>query len=341
MAILASGMVTGVGLNAPASCAAIRCAIDNFSETRFMDKGGEWIIGSQVPLERPWRGRQKLLHMVVPAIKECLSQAGGVSPSSIPLLLCVAERERPGRVDGLEDQLFRLASEELGLSFHSASAVVPYGRVAGAIAFERARQLLYQEGISSCLIAGVDTFLVGPTLAAFEERNRLLTSKNSNGFIPGEGAAAVMVARAGNSTDPQLISLGMGTARETATIESDTPLRAEGLVQAFKAAMNDSKRTLGDTDFRITDSNGEQYWFKEAALAVTRTLRERKEEYFIWHAADCIGETGAAAGPVALAVALAAARKGYAPGRGILCHFGGDDGVRVAMILSYKAMSAA
>src|SRR2546430_17370439 len=105
VAIIASGMVTSVGLNAASSCAAIRCGIDNFSETRFMDKGGEWIIGSQVPLDQPWRGLPKLVHMVVPAIRECLAQAGDVTPELIPLLLCVAEKERGGRLEGLDDQL--------------------------------------------------------------------------------------------------------------------------------------------------------------------------------------------------------------------------------------------
>src|SRR5947208_228859 len=97
LAIIASGMVTGVGLNAPSSCAAIRCGIDNFSETRFMDKGGEWIMGSQVPLEQPWRGLPKLIQMVLPPINECLAYIGKVRPEQIPLLLCVAEKERPGR----------------------------------------------------------------------------------------------------------------------------------------------------------------------------------------------------------------------------------------------------
>src|SRR5256886_13609454 len=103
VAIIASGMVTSVGLNAASSCAAIRCAIDNFSETRFMDKGGEWIIGSQVPLEQPWRGLPKLVHMAVPAIRECLAGVKDLKPSEIPLLLCVAEKERPGRLEGLDD----------------------------------------------------------------------------------------------------------------------------------------------------------------------------------------------------------------------------------------------
>ena len=46
------GLVTGVGLDAPSTCAAIRCAIDAFDETRFMDAGGEWIMGCEVPLEQ-------------------------------------------------------------------------------------------------------------------------------------------------------------------------------------------------------------------------------------------------------------------------------------------------
>src|SRR5947209_10402408 len=100
LTIQGTGMVTPVGLGASASCAAIRCAIDNFSETRFHDKGGEWIVGSQVPLAQRWRGLAKLVNLVVPAIQECLVHAGSLTPEMIPLLLCVAEKERPGRLEG-------------------------------------------------------------------------------------------------------------------------------------------------------------------------------------------------------------------------------------------------
>src|SRR5215831_9521399 len=193
IAILASGMVTGVGLDAPSSCAAIRCGIDNFSETRFMDKGGEWIMGSQVPLEQRWRGLPKLVNMAVPAIKECLAHIGSVRPDQIPLFLCVAEKERPGRLHGLDDQLLEEIQEQLGVRFHPKSSVIAKGRVGGAIAIGAARQLIYEERIPLCLIAGVDSFLVAGTLAAYEEKDRLLTSQNSNGFIPGEAGAAILV----------------------------------------------------------------------------------------------------------------------------------------------------
>jgi 3-oxoacyl-[acyl-carrier-protein] synthase-1 len=208
--------------------------------------------------------------------------------------------------------------------------------VAGALALVHAQQLIYGEHLPFCIIAGADSFLVAATLAAYEKKYRLLTSQNSNGFIPGEAGTAVLVGRPGadKSEGDELLCLGVGTGQEKAMIDSEESFRADGMVQAFKAAFIDAGKTIADVDYRITDSNGEQYWFKEAALAVTRTLRVRKEQFEIWHPADCIGETGAAATCCALGVALAAARKSYAPGRGALCHFSGDDGERLAIVLT-------
>jgi 3-oxoacyl-[acyl-carrier-protein] synthase-1 len=336
VAIIASGMVTGVGLNAASSCAAIRCAIDNFSETRFIDKGGEWIIGSQVKLEQPWRGLPKLVHMVVPAIKECLAYAGSVTPGQIPLLLCIAEKERPGRLEGLSEQLFAEVQTELGVRFHYRSGVISKGRVGGAIGLTQARKLIHEEGVPLCIVAGVDSFLVAGTLAAYEEKERLLSSQNSNGFIPGEGGAAILVGPPSaqeSQSSTQLLCLGIGTGQEKATIDSEEPLRADGLVQAFKEAFAEAGCGFEKVDYRLTDANGEQYWFKEAALAMTRSMRVRKQNFYLCHAADCVGETGAAAVLCALGVALAAARKNYAFGPGVLCHFGNDAGDRAAIIV--------
>ena len=119
VAIVGAGMMTGVGLTAPASCAAIRCAIDNFTETRFMARGGEWIIGSAVPLEQPWRGQAKLVKMLAGPVRECLDLVPEAPAEDIPLLVCVAERDRPGRLDGLDNSLFFELQQELGASLPS------------------------------------------------------------------------------------------------------------------------------------------------------------------------------------------------------------------------------
>jgi 3-oxoacyl-[acyl-carrier-protein] synthase-1 len=308
--------------------------LNNFAETRFMDSAGEWIVGSQVPLEPPWRGRTKLVHLVVPAIRECLEQIKDRLPEEVPLFLCVAEKERPGRLDGLEDLLLEEVQTALGIRFHGASAVIAAGRVGGVEAINQARTAIYSRNLPLAIVAGVDTYLVSTTLGEFEKRDRILTGKNSNGFIPGEAGAAVLIGPESHKTDHDLLISGVGFGEEKAAIDSEEPLRADGLVQAIKQALAEAKLSLGDIDYRITSVNGEQYWFKEAALALTRLLRERKEEFDIWHAADCIGEVGTAIVPCSLGVALAAARKQYAPGKRALCHFSSDNGLRAAVVLN-------
>ena len=330
--ILASGMVTGVGLNAPASCAAIRAGINNVVETRFLDQGGAWLLGSPVPLTQPWRGSAKLINLVVPAIRECLATSP-YTPDQIPLLLCVAEPDRPGRLNQADERLLERIERELGGRFHPRSGVLARGRVGGALAVQIARKMIYEERLPLCVVAGVDTLLVAPTVAAYEERDRLLTSDNSNGFIPGEAGAAVLLGPPQRRNGAALRIAGVGFGQEQAAIEAEAPLRADGLVEAVKEALREGGVPMHAVDFRITDANGEQYYFKEAALAVNRILRQRKETFDIWHPVDSIGEVGAAIGPCVLGVALAAVTKNYARGRCILCHFGNDAGERAALVL--------
>ena len=337
LAIVGAGMVCGVGLSAPTSCAAIRCALDNFQETRFMDSGGEWIVGSSVPLEQPWRGIPKLVRMLAMSLRECIGCYPDIEFEKVPVLLCLAEESRPGRLCDLDNQIFVGVQQELGITFHGASGVITQGRAGAATALRQAREIIYGECNPNVIIAGVDSLLSGPTLKAFEERERLLTSQNSNGFIPGEAAAALLVQSVKSGQDA-LLCTGLGFGQEKATVAAEnSPLRADGLVAAIHGALAEAGCDLGATDFRITDVSGEQYFFKEAALALSRILRQRKEAYDIWHPADCIGEVGAAIGPVMLTVMLTAMRKDYCPGIKVLGHLCNDDGLRAAMILSYRA----
>ena len=339
--ILTAGMVTGVGLDAPSSCAAMRCGITGFVETGFMF-GGEWLIGSPVPLDEAWRGREKLLQMVVPAIEECLAAASSPNTSDVPLLLCVAEDDRPGRLDGLDASFLSDVQARLGVLFHERSELITTGRIGGVTALDRARRLLEEEQLEQCIIAGVDSLLVARSLSAYDTARRLQTATNSDGFIPGEGAAAVLVGVSEpEDNEVQLSCMGLGFGAEPAPLESEAPNRADGLVEAFRAAFADSGIDFAQVDYRITDNSGEQFGFKEAALALTRVLRVRKQEFDLWHPADCIGEVGAAMVPAVLAVALAAARKGYAPGAGVLCHFAADSEARAAIVLRAQSARAA
>ena len=272
--------------------------------------------------------------MATMAIDECLANVPREEWSEIPLLLCVAERKRPGRGKGLDDQLFFDIQETLGARFAAESAIIAAGRVGAGRALAEARRLIYEANARRAVIVAVDGLLSAATLGAYEREERLMTSYHRRGFIPGEAAGAMLVARP--SGTPELVCAGIGFGMEAAHISSEEPLRAEGLTQAINAALVDAGCQMHDLDFRIADISGEHFYFKEAALALARTLRRRKEDFDLWHPADCIGEVGAAAGIVMLALADAACRKSYAAGPNILAHMANDAGQRVAAVLRFR-----
>jgi 3-oxoacyl-[acyl-carrier-protein] synthase-1 len=272
------------------------------------------------------------------AIEEALQDLSRDHWHRLALLLCVAEPERPGRMAGLDDQLLTQIQGELGVSFAHQSALVPHGRVGVAIALAQARALLERTNVIGVLVVGVDSLLSWLTLSHYEREDRLLTESNSDGFMPGEGAGALWVG-AVQAPLTQLFCTGLGFGREPAHIDSGAPLRADGLTQAIRASLDDAGRQLHEIDFRITDNSGEQYYFKEASLALTRTLRQSKEAFDIWHPAECTGEVGAASGVAVIAAAREASIKGYAPGPNILTHWANDAGQRAAVTLEFREVA--
>jgi 3-oxoacyl-[acyl-carrier-protein] synthase-1 len=247
----------------------------------------------------------------------------------IPVLLCVAEADRPGRLEGLDDRLFQDIQAELGARFAPRSAIVAHGRVSAGVALAQARKLIHEDMHSQVLVVATDSLLTWPTLSAYVQEDRLLTPSNSNGFMPGEAAGALLVTGPHGVAELQCVGIGFGV--EKAHVDAGEPLRGDGLTLAIKGALLGAGCELHDIDYRIADLSGEQYYFKEASLALNRILRKRKEDFQIWHPAEVIGEAGAASGFACLTVMQMAAAKGYAPGQRSLLHLANDSGARVAI----------
>jgi 3-oxoacyl-[acyl-carrier-protein] synthase I len=333
--LLASGMVTAVGFTAPASCAAIRAGLDGIRDTRFRFRDS-WLKGGQVSLPNGAVGFQKLSQMALMAVNECVASHPHETTLETALLLCVAEQGRPGRIDGQGTLLERLVREANGSSrrFHETSRLFEAGSTGAVAALELADELISEGRVRCAVVAGVDTYLTSRTVRAHYDANRLITEQNSDGFFPGEAAAAILVGkRLDNAGAVQCVGVGWG--REESLPGTDLPLKGDGLTRAYEAAMSAAGFGYEGLDYRLTDIGGSQRAFKEAALALARTMRTSKDEFDIEHPADCVGSVGAASVPLLLGVALAAARKGYAPGQGVLCHCGDDNGLRAAFVLRH------
>jgi 3-oxoacyl-[acyl-carrier-protein] synthase-1 len=339
LSVKATGMVTAVGFNSPASCAAIRAGIRNVHETNLWDAGsGEYLPAGRVALPHWWIGIGKLAELVTPAIYECLVAAQPIPATNIPLLLGVSSPDRPFRLAGLDEQIFEEIEHRLGCQLHPASQVIPRDHVSVVVALRKAHQLISSGQVPCCIVAAVDSLVQQDVVEYYLEKHRILTPKESNGFSVGESGSAVLVAPFGGNATGELKILGTGMAREKATIESEEPLRSDGLIQAIGEAFDKAGLTIDEIHYRITDLNGEHYKFKEMVFAMMRYERHPKPKLFdLWHPIEYIGDVGAAIGPIILGVALHAGQKGYGVGATVLCTFGNDDGERAAIVVKFDA----
>ena len=186
------------------------------------------------------------------------------------------------------------------------------------------------------LIAGVDSLLSVATIRELQDQGRILTSLNSNGFIPGEAAASFVVRSQRSTEDPAMLIQGLGFGIEKAKINSGLPLRAEGLSNAISSSLLETGCKLHELEYRMTDMTGEYYYFKEASLALSRTLKTVVPQFDILHPSECVGETGAAAGHVMLCYQNYLSNRGM--GDRVIAHFGDTDGKRSAVVLSFGAI---
>jgi 3-oxoacyl-[acyl-carrier-protein] synthase I len=339
----AAGLVCPVGLSAKAACAAMRAGVAKFDDLPYGDKNGQAIVGASVPgLDFTLKRGQRLVELLALAIADSLAECTGLRLDKVPLLVGLAEPGRPAGGAQMVKTIVPQVQEKLGLKFHPGlSRAIPEGRAAGFEVLRVAREILsHDPEVPGCLVCGVDSYINASSLLWLEHQWRLKREDHSNGVIPGEAAAAVLVHRHPDPVSGSQVSLaGLGFGNERATVLSEEPLLGLGLTEAARAALHEAGIQMHEIAFRISDVTGESYGFKEQALVIGRLLRVHREEgYPIWHCAENIGDTGAAAGVVGLVTALYAFRKGYAPGRIALCFASSDWGKRAVAVLACNSV---
>ena len=87
------------------------------------------------------------------------------------------------------------------------------------------------------------------------------------------------------------------------------------------------------TQYRVSSVSGESYFFKEAALALSKSLKQKVPAHRLLHPADSIGEVGAAIGGAMVVMDYFALTKGYAPGKTSLHLISNDNCQRGAYIM--------
>jgi 3-oxoacyl-[acyl-carrier-protein] synthase-1 len=187
--------------------------------------------------------------------------------------------------------------------------------------------------------AAVDSYQDVRTLAALDAEGWLMSAINRNGFPPGEGAAACLLASAAAAARLGLPKLGeivaAGTAVEPIAIRStDAVCTGAGLTAVLRAVIAAPCLPQQKITATYCDLNGQRYRNEEYVYALLRTQEAFVDAHDYLCPADCWGDVGAAGGLLHAGLAVAAARRGYATGPRPLLWAGSVSGCRSAVLLN-------
>jgi 3-oxoacyl-[acyl-carrier-protein] synthase-1 len=317
-------MITSVGLDAPKTTAAVRAGMARFRETSFYDQRGKPIFMATVPDEdlapldpsleddEAITERQaQMLRLAGTALREALEEAPDVS--RIPLLLALPEAHP--RLPAPRDAGFlRKLAVQSGVGFDMAkSKVAAGGRASGIALVAEGLERLASRAAPLVVVGGVDSYQDADLLAALDEEDRIRAVDVLDGFTPGEGAAFLLLGPPGSAHKARRKGVARidaaATGEEPGHRYSSEPYRGEGLDAAFRALFAQAAAPPIPTVF--AGLNGESFNAKEWGVAALRHQARLSAGFRTLHPADCLGDTGAASGPLMLGLSAIGIEKGH------------------------------
>lgn len=317
--VVGLGARIATGLDALTTAMTVRARKSFVRDSRFVDRAGEPIALATVSsIGEDLVGRDRFVALAAPPLAEAAApwtkrfEPRGQPAPPLPVLLAV-----PAEVDPLDPRGARLLAalaERAGTAIDlGRSKVVAQGRAAGAYAIEQAIARLARGEDEAVLVGGVDSYFDPDRLEELDRARRLHGAATENGFIPGEGAAFVLLAsrrRAG--ADPRLASIvGVGTEREPRPFGSAEPSHALGITLAAKRAIEPAG--AASIGWALTDVVGERHRVDEWLFASGRIQSSFAPELHQDAPLLITGDLGAASALLLVVLACVGWQTGYAP----------------------------
>ncbi|MCY1004682.1 hypothetical protein OV079_03670 [Nannocystis pusilla] len=297
--VLGLGVGCPLGLTARAAFAAVEAGLRRFVEIDgVLDLAGEPARGCRLqslagedPFERAlWFARRAAAQALRPV-------AGGVA-APVPVFVAVpAAAHEAGRSRRLKEVLAEVAPPAAELRW-----LIAVGRASGAVALAAALDEL-GEGAPRVLVGGLDCQVAGEALRELSRHNRLLGRRNCDGRLPGEGAAFLLLGRAGERTGGPALGVveAVACAEEPAPFVGEPASRAAGLTEVLSELR---ERWPQRVDEVVAAQSNERFFATELSTAYLRNVELMPEPMRVRALADALGDCGAAAFPLGLAWAL-------------------------------------
>jgi len=314
IAITGLGMVTSVGHDVKTACASIRAGLkrpaklQNFyaESPKGYDEWEDGLVTGHPVLEGDVdEAEGRMRRLLSAALDDIADDAGLVEADVIPLFLALPGKERDLFSDeGMEDYI----TENKALFPHVGEVVAfPSGNAAGMMALERATEAIGAGKCHWALVAGVDSLIGFSNLSRLNGMKRLKTEVNSDGLIPGEAAAVVLVEKCSHAEQREATIQGIVDAFATG-FEAHHCLAGgqagSGLSDTVDALFPSEEKGAVEVRAIITDLNGESYRSDEMSMMHARIFSRMGGEKEILCPARSTGDTGAASSCISICLAV-------------------------------------
>lgn len=344
-----------LGLSALQASMCYRARLGEPKATRFIDKRQRFVGAHGAPgLRGDLIGADRVLSLALPALRAALVREAPSSP--MPIFIATSERGRPDDDPRLDGPILQALAEAApsGAVDVDRSRVVRAGHAGFALALSAALEEIGR-GAQAICVGAVDSYYHPDMLAKLDEECRLHALDAENGFVPGEGAAFLVltpaVSRLGQGPSPGGPP-ALGAARKAPSQDvfsspvllrrvevgtEDTVVSGEpNIGRAMTAALRDLAVSSpgGQLQWSFSDVNGERHRVREWDLARGRgafadgAVHERP--------ADELGDLGAASGGVLAALACTLFRAGAAPRSSVCVALASDGPERGAFLMSFE-----
>ena len=324
--ISATSVMCAAGFGEAQVWSSVRGRVSRIRNSSVMDRHFEPIPMGLVPEEAldaddadldalNWPARaRRMLRLATPTLRELASVIGD-TPVALYLGLPELTPDDSPWLDKFSEQLCARA----GLKFdEAASRTFPLGRAAVLVALESALEAMSADSSRPIIVGGVDTFLDLRLLATLGAEGRVHGPRVMDGFIPGEGAAFLLLEGGGKAASGAAVISGAASTTDPGHRYGTEPARGEGLAEALQLLRDRVTSPGGPIASTFTGLNGENFEAKLWGVARLRHNDLFSPDMTLEHPASCFGDTGAATGAILTALAAAALAAGHRKGPALI-----------------------
>jgi 3-oxoacyl-[acyl-carrier-protein] synthase-1 len=312
------GAFTSVGVNVPETMGSLLSRLQWFDDLTVIGASGEPVSGARVRLAAVDDATERYVAMSRFALAECRrgEPSAASSREALPLLLATSRaRDLPCAPGELLERILAEDAETAAEAGEGAAAEAPRvaldrgasrvfaeGRLGALSALAAARQLVTSGRSRACYVGAVDSLLDPVRLNELLEDGRLLDGAGTDGFIPGE--AAVFLKIDSRPAPGGGVVLGAATTDESppGVSEGDAPVSGSALARAAREALRLASVSTASLAALVHDGSSEHASVEEIAMAAARLPFGAASPLRPWAPAYSVGETGAAAAFLSIAM---------------------------------------